>query len=84
VKALAARCDTAKSLLTKRSGDKGRDVIATKSDLLSVRYFDKVNAYAPGKPVKLEQVHSMRDMLSAQPNVSKGIITAMPHFAPGV
>jgi restriction system protein len=70
--------------LTNRSGDKGRDIIATKPGSLSVRYFDQVKAYSPGHPVKLDQVHSMLGVLNAQPNVSKGIITTTSDFAPGV
>lgn len=71
-------------VLTERSGDKGRDVIATKDDLLSIRYFDQVKAYAQGRPVTLDQVHSMLGVLSAAHNVSKGIITTTSDFAPGV
>ncbi len=70
--------------LTERSGDKGRDVIATKEGLLSIRYFDQVKAYARGRPVTLDQVHSMIGVLSAARNVSKGIITTTSDFAPGV
>lgn len=70
--------------LTQRSGDNGRDVIATKEGLLSIRYFDQVKAYAPGRPVTLDQVHSMIGVLSTAPNVSKGIITTTSDFAPGV
>lgn len=71
-------------VLTHRSGDKGRDIIATKSDLLSVRYFDQVKAYAAGHLVTLDQVHSMIGVLSSAHNVSKGIITTTSDFAPGV
>jgi restriction system protein len=71
-------------VVTQRRGDKGRDIIATKSDLLSVRYFDQVKAYAPGNLVTLDQVHSMLGVLSAAHNVSKGIITTTSNFAPGV
>ena len=71
-------------ILTSRSGDKGRDIIATKGDLLSVRYFDQVKAYAPTNLVTLDQVHSMMGVLSSAHNVSKGIITTTSDFAPGV
>lgn len=71
-------------VLTHRSGDRGRDIIATKSELLSVRYFDQVKAYAPGNLVTLDQVHSMLGVLGAAGNVSKGIITTTSDFAPGV
>lgn len=71
-------------VLTPRSGDKGRDIIATRDGFLSVRYFDQVKAYAPGNLVTLEQVHSMLGVLSAAHNVSKGVITTTSDFAPGV
>jgi restriction system protein len=71
-------------VLTNRSGDRGRDIIATKSDLLSVRYFDQVKAYTPGNLVTLDQVHSMLGVLGSAHNVSKGIITTTSDFAPGV
>lgn len=71
-------------VLTNRSGDRGRDIIATKNGVLSVRYFDQVKAYAPGNPVTLDQVHSMLGVLGSAHNVSKGIITTTSDFAPGV
>lgn len=71
-------------VLTPRSGDRGRDVIASKPGLLSVRYFDQVKAYSPGKLVKLDDVHAMLGVLSGAGNVSKGIITTTSEFAPGV
>lgn len=70
-------------VLTPRSGDRGRDVIATKQGLLSVRYFDQVKAYSPGKLVKLDDVHAMLGVLSVAGNVSKGISTRWP-IAPKV
>lgn len=71
-------------VLTPRSADRGRDVIATKQGLLSVRYFDQVKAYSPGNLVKLDDVHAMLGVLGAAGNVSKGIITTTSDFAPGV
>ena len=71
-------------VLTPRSGDRGRDIIATKQGLLSVRYFDQVKAYSPGNPVKLDDVHAMLGVLGAAGNVSKGIITTTSDFAPSV
>jgi restriction system protein len=71
-------------VLTPRSGDRGRDIIATKGDLFSVRYFAQVKAYGLGNLVTLEQVHSMLGVLASAHNVSKGIITATSDFAPGV
>jgi restriction system protein len=70
-------------VLTPRSGDKGRDIIATVSGL-QIRIFDQVKAYKPGHVVTLQEVHSMLGVLSAAPNVSKGVITTTSSFAPGV
>jgi restriction system protein len=70
--------------LTPASGDKGRDVIATKHDGVSVRILEQVKAYRQGHLVTLEQVHSMLGVLSTDLNVSKGIITTTSDFAPGV
>jgi restriction system protein len=71
-------------ILTPRSNDKGRDVIATRHDVGSIRYYDQVKAYSPGTAVTLEEVLSMLGVLTAEPNVSKAIITTTSTFAPGV
>jgi restriction system protein len=71
-------------ILTPRSGDKGRDVIATKYDGVSVRILDQVKAYTPGHVVSLDDVHAMLGVLCSEQNVSKGIITTTSEFAPGV
>ena len=46
-------------ILTPRSGDKGRDVIATKWGTGSIRFFDQVKAYRPGHLVKAAEVREM-------------------------
>ncbi len=71
-------------VLTPRSNDKGRDIIATSEGLLSIRYLDQVKAYKPGHLVTADDVRSMVGVLSLEPNVSKGIITTTSDFAPGV
>jgi restriction system protein len=71
-------------ILMPRSGDKGRDVIATLSDVVSVRIFDQVKAYAPGNKVTRDDVTSMLGVLSSDANVSVGVITTTSDFAPGV
>lgn len=70
-------------ILTPRSNDKGRDVIAT-NRLGSVRFFDQVKAYRPGRLVTADDVRAMFGVLSLQPNVSKGFVTTTSEFAPGV
>ena len=71
-------------ILTPRSGDKGRDVIATKHGIGSVRFFDQVKAYSPNHFVTANDVRAMAGVLSGAGNVSKGIITTTSEFAPGV
>lgn len=71
-------------VLTPRSNDKGRDVIATSQGLGSVRFFDQVKAYRPGHVVTAEEVRAMVGVLTLESNVSKGLITTTSTFAPGV
>ena len=69
-------------ILTPRSNDGGRDVIATKNGIGSIRFFDQVKAYAPYRRVDANDVRAMIGVL--QGNVSKGIITTTSCFAPGI
>jgi restriction system protein len=71
-------------ILTPRSNDKGRDVIATRTGLGSVRFVDQVKAYRPGHVVTAEEVRAMVGVLTLEPNVSKGLVTTTSTFAPGV
>lgn len=71
-------------VLTPRSNDKGRDVIATWPGVGAIRIVDQVKAYAPGHCVNANDVRAMLGVLSAYPNVSKGLITTTSDFAPGV
>jgi len=71
-------------VLTPRSNDRGRDVIATKNDLGEIRFFDQVKAYKPGHLVTADDVRAMVGVLTLNPNVSKGVITTTSDFAPGV
>ena len=71
-------------ILTPRSGDKGRDVIATKYGIGSIRFFDQVKAYRPGHLVKAAEVREMIGVITGAANVSKGIITTTSDFAPRV
>lgn len=71
-------------VLTPRSNDKGRDVIATSKGLGSVRFFEQVKAYRPGHVVTAEEVRAMVGVLTLDPNVSKGLVTTTSTFAPGI
>ena len=69
-------------VLTPRSGDLGRDVIATKYGVGSVRIYDQVKAYKPGHVVTAEEVRAMLGVITGADNVSKGVVTTTSTFAP--
>jgi restriction system protein len=71
-------------ILTPRSSDKGRDVVATKHGIGSIRVFDQVKAYKPGHVVTAEEVRAMLGVITGAQNVSKGIITTTSTFAPRI
>jgi restriction system protein len=71
-------------VLTPRSGDKGRDVVATKWGVGSIRIFDQVRAYGPDNLVTAKQVRAMLGVITGAQNVSKGIITTTSRFAPRI
>jgi len=71
-------------ILTPRSGDHGRDIIATKHGVGSIKIFDQVKAYSPGHIVKADEVRAMSGVIAGAGNVSKGIITTTSTFAPGI
>jgi restriction system protein len=68
-------------VLTPRSGDFGRDVIATKHGVGSIRIFDQVKAYKPGHVVTADEVRSMLGVITGASNVSKGVMTTTSTFA---
>lgn len=70
--------------LTPRSGDRGRDVIATKVGFGAVRFLDQVKAYSPGHLVTHGEVRAMIGVLALDQNASKALITTTSDFAPGV
>jgi len=69
-------------VLTPRSGDKGRDVIATRHGVGSIRFFDQMKAYKPGHVVTAEEVRAMLGVITGAANVSKGLVTTTSEFAP--
>ena len=68
-------------ILTPRSGDGGRDVIATKQALGTIRVIDQVKAYGPGHLVTADDVRSLLGVLHAD-GASKGFLTTTSDFAP--
>jgi restriction system protein len=71
-------------VMTPRSGDLGRDLIATSTDGFSIRIIDQVKAYAPGNLVSANDVRAMTGVLAGDQNVSKGYVTTTSGFAPGI
>jgi restriction system protein len=71
-------------VLTPRSGDFGRDVVATKHDRFRIRIIDQVKAYAPGHRVTANDVRALSGVLHGDPRATKGIVTTTSTFAPGI
>ena len=74
-----------KVVLTPRSGDYGRDIIAERkaSDRLgALRVIDQVKAYKPGHLVTAEEVRALAGVLYTDLSASKGFITTTSDFAP--
>lgn len=71
-------------VLTPRTNDRGRDVIATKPGFGSIRILDQAKAFSPGRLVTHNDVRTMLGVLQTDLNTSKGIITTTSDFAPGV
>jgi restriction system protein len=70
--------------LTPRSGDRGRDVIAVRKGIGSIRIIDSVKAYKPGHLVGHDDVRALAGVLLGDPQSSKGIVTTTSGFAPGI
>jgi len=71
-------------VLTPRSGDGGRDVIATRSDFGTIRVLDQVKLYRPHRVVEADDVRALYGVLGNDLGASKGIVTTTSRFAPGV
>lgn len=67
--------------LTPRSGDYGRDVIAVKKGLGTIRVIDQVKAFKPGHLVTANDVRALIGVLQAD-GASKGFLTTTSDFAP--
>ncbi len=67
--------------LTPHSGDFGRDVIAVKRGLGTVRIIDQVKAYGPGHLVTADDVRALLGVLMGD-RASKGFLTTTSDFAP--
>jgi restriction system protein len=68
-------------ILTSRSGDHGRDIIAVKKCLGSVRLIDSVKAYAPHRNVEYDDVRALMGVLQSD-GAAKGFLTTTSDFSP--
>lgn len=71
-------------ILTPRSGDYGRDVIAIKKGFGSVKFIEQVKAYNPGHVVKADEVRALLGVLQAEQDASKAIFSTTSTFAPKI
>jgi restriction system protein len=71
-------------ILTPRSGDGGRDVIAIRKGFGSVRFLEQTKAYRPGHLVTHDDVRAMLGVLLTDANSSKALITTTSDFQPGI
>jgi restriction system protein len=67
--------------LTPRSGDSGRDVIAVKRGLGTIRIIDQVKAYGPNHLVTADDVRALLGVLEGD-KASKGFLSTTSDFAP--
>jgi len=68
-------------ILTPRSGDRGRDVIAIKHGVGTIRVIDQVKAYKPGRLVTANDVRALFGVV-VMDRASKGFLSTTSDFAP--
>lgn len=71
-------------ILTPASGDLGRDIIAEKRGVVTVRVIDQCKAFKKGNLVKANDVRAMMGTFLRETNASRAVVTTTSDFAPGV
>lgn len=71
-------------ILTPRSDDKGRDVIAVMHGQIKLRILDQAKAFRSGHLVGQNDVRAMLQVIQHDRTASKGYITTTSDFAPGI
>jgi restriction system protein len=71
-------------ILTPRSGDGGRDVIAEKYGFGSIRILDQCKAFSKGHLVGQNDVRAMIGVLQSDFGASKAVISTTSDFATGI
>ena len=71
--------------LTPPTGDGGRDIIATKPGLISIRIIDQAKKFSPRHKVQPNDVRAIVGVLSGpDQNISKCIVTTTSDFGPSI
>jgi restriction system protein len=81
---LAEKLSPREVVLTPRSGDYGRDIIAIRHGIGCIKIIGSVKAYKPGHLVKHDDVRALLGVMSGEQNTSKGIISTTSDFAPRI
>jgi restriction system protein len=71
-------------VLTPSSGDHGRDVIARRNGVGSIKIINSVKAFHPGHVVPYDDVRALLGVLSAELDSSKGMLTTTSDFPPKI
>ena len=71
-------------VLTPRSRDRGRDVIATRKGIGCIKIIGSVKAYKPGNLVRYDDVRALLGVMSGERDTSKGIIATTSDFPPNI
>lgn len=71
-------------ILTPRSGDQGRDLIAEKPGRYVVRILEQMKAYRPDLTVTAEEVAGFMHTLNSDRRATHGIISTTAKFAPRI
>ncbi len=67
-------------ILTPRTGDHGRDVIATRKGVGCIKIIGSVKAYHPGLKVGYDDVRALLGVMSGERDTSKGILSTTSSF----
>ena len=71
-------------ILTPRSGDYGRDVIASRQGWGSIRIIDQVKAFSREHLVTANDIRALLGVLQSDHGATKGIVTTTSNFAPRI
>ncbi len=71
-------------ILTPRSGDHGRDVIALRHGVGSIKIIGSVKAYKPGHLVGYDDIRALIGVMTGERDTSKGILATTSDFPPNV